>query len=255
MPLTLKAMEYWDDHSDIRDEIDWADIRSNYNPGFFMQPEFMKFNHDGTQLFVNLQQNSALVRVEVATATARAIDGFGLKPWTDGTGIDIIDDESCDAYVTNAFLFSNRKPDGIATVKIDGSDYVLTADEGSDDDYGPYEEKRDAGDVFSGTMLGLRSFVAVSEEFFNTVNSTLGETTMFNSECENNGFAMCADGLEITIGSDAVNFDDPSAPVLERIVALGGRGIGIYKIPDSFEEEIEFVWDSVSHKGPLLDNV
>lgn len=245
MPLTEKALEYWDDHSDIRDEIDWSDIRANYNPGFFMQPEFMHFNHDGTQLFVNLQQNSALVRVEVSSATARAIDGFGLKPWTSGTGIDIVDDNSCDAFVTNPFLYSNRKPDGIATVKIDGSDYVLTADEGSDDDYGAYEEKIDAGDLLSGTTLGLRNFVAVSEELFSTVNSTLGQATMFNSDCEDNGLSVCANGLELTIGSDAVNFDDPSAPVLERIVALGGRGIGVYKIPNSYGEQIEFVWDSV----------
>jgi hypothetical protein len=32
MPLTLKSMEYWDDFSDLRDDIDWSAIRAQYNP-------------------------------------------------------------------------------------------------------------------------------------------------------------------------------------------------------------------------------
>jgi hypothetical protein len=245
MPLTEKALEYWDENSNLADEIDWSSIRADYNPGIFMQPEFIQFSHDGTQLFVNLQQNSALVRIDVASATAEAIDGYGLKEWTTGAGIDIIKDGGCDQFVTSPVLYSNRKPDGIATIEIDGVDYVLTADEGSDADYGPYEEKMDAGDLFNGVTLGQRNFVA-SPAFFNTTDSAQGQTAPFNSDCEDNGLPWCADGLEITIGSDAVDYSDPTAPVVEKVVALGGRGISIYKLPGSYDAEIEFIWDSKS---------
>lgn len=246
MPLTENALEYWDDYSGIAEDIDWSNIRANYNPGFFMQPEYMAFSHDGAQLLVNLQQNSALVRVDLRTATAQAVDGFGLKPWN-VNGIDIIDsDKSCNKFITNPFLYSNRKPDVIASAEIDGVNFVFTADEGSDDDYGPYEEKMEVGNLLLGTTLGLRSFSAISESFFSTVSSTQGATALFNSDCPDNGLeSFCANGLEISIGSDAVNFSNPIAPVLEKIVALGGRGIGIYKVPPSYDDEIEFIWDSV----------
>lgn len=57
MPLTLKAMEYWDLYSKDADDIDWTSIRAQYNPGLFLEPEYMAFNDDGDQLYVNLQEN------------------------------------------------------------------------------------------------------------------------------------------------------------------------------------------------------
>ena len=57
MPLTENAMEYFDLYSNQADDIDWAAIRAEYNPGIFLEPEFMAFNEDGSQLLVNLQEN------------------------------------------------------------------------------------------------------------------------------------------------------------------------------------------------------
>jgi hypothetical protein len=135
MPLTLKAMEYWDLHSNIADEVDWTTVRAQYNPGLFLEPEFMAFTDDGTQLFVNLQENSALLRVNVETGLASSVDGYGLKSWTksaDNEGIDILKDDGCSEFVQNDALYSVRAPDGMALVTIDGEYYVLTADEGDD---------------------------------------------------------------------------------------------------------------------------
>jgi hypothetical protein len=245
MPLTEKAMEYWDDVSNIRDDIDWEALRADYNPGRFMQPEFQRFSDDGRELYVNLQENSALLRIDIASGEVKSISGYGLKPWTDGAGVDIIDDGSCDLLVTNPVLYSLRAPDGIDVATIDGTTYVLTADEGSDFGFGDYEEKVEAGDLFSGTILGQRNFVA-SPSFFDTSSSATGDSAPFNSACEDNGLVWCASGIEITMGSSAVNYANASAPIVERVVMFGGRGIGIFKVPDAIDDELEFVWDSVS---------
>jgi hypothetical protein len=135
MPLTQKAMEYWDLYSSIATDIDWTTVRAQYNPGLFMEPEFLAFTDDGTQLFVNLQENSALLRIDVETGLARSVDGYGLKSWatsSNNEGIDIIKDDGCSELVQNDALYSVRAPDGMAVVTIDGEYYVLIAEEGDD---------------------------------------------------------------------------------------------------------------------------
>jgi hypothetical protein len=135
MPLTLKAMEYWDLYSNIADEVDWTSVRAQYNPGLFLEPEFMAFTDDGKQLFVNLQENSALLRIDVETGLPKSVDGYGLKSWTttaNNEGVDIVKDDGCSQFVQNDALYSVRAPDGMALVTIDGENYVLTADEGDD---------------------------------------------------------------------------------------------------------------------------
>jgi hypothetical protein len=246
MPLTEKAMQYWDDFSNIADNIDWASIRAVYNPALFLEPENFAFSDDGKVLYVNLQENSALLRIDIETASAKAVDGYGLKAWTSGNGIDIVEDDGCSLFVTNPALYSNRAPDGIATVDIDGVTYILTADEGDDKSYGNYDEKADAGDVFNGGTLDQAGFTAPSE-FFNPDSTSEGFSAPFNSDCENTAAEWCAAGLEISLGSSAVDYEtNPEAPVMTKVVAFGGRGISIFKAPASYEEKIEFVWDSVS---------
>jgi hypothetical protein len=245
MPLTLNAMIYWDDNSDIATSIDWSSIRDNYNPSLFMQPEFIQFSPDSKTLLVNLQGNSALARIDILTATLVAVDGYGLKSWTEGEGIDIVDDEGCAQSITHPLLYSLRSPDGIASVEIDGMLYVLTAEEGSDFEYGDFEEKTDAGDFFNGMVLGQQGFV-VDATIFST---NFSEVSNFNSACQTNESEWCASGLQITLGSSAVNYTNTTAPNFQSIVAFGGRGISIYRVPsasDDVSERIERVWDSKS---------
>jgi hypothetical protein len=246
MPLTEKAMQYWDDFSNIADAIDWASIRAVYNPALFLEPENFCFSDDGKVLYVNLQENSALLRIDIETTSAMAVDGYGLKAWTSGNGIDIVEDDGCSMFVTNPALYSNRAPDGIATVDIDGVTYILTADEGDDKSYDDYEEKTDAGDLFNGGTLDQAGFTAPLE-FFNPNSTSEGFSAPFNSDCENTAAEWCAAGLEISLGSSAVDYEtNPEAPVMTKVVAFGGRGISIFKAPASYKEKIEFVWDSVS---------
>ena len=187
--------------------------------------------------------------IDVATATARSVDGYGLKSWTfdsSNLGIDILKDDGCSQFVQNSHLYAVRAPDGMALVTIDGETYVLTADEGDDKDYGDYEEKREAGELFVDTTITERAFKSSDLEFFDASNSANGATKHFNSFCEDNGIDWCADGAEISIGSSAVDYSDPQNPVMSKIVLFGGRGMSIYRVPSDFDAKMEFVWDSGS---------
>ncbi len=251
MPLSLKAMEYWDDHSDIADDLNLQGMRDNYKPSYFFMPEYMRFSNDNKKLFVNLQDNSALIQIDTETAEAKRIDGYGLKPIKD-IGFDLVKDGGCSEYISNDNLFAMRLPDTIDTLELDGVTYIFTADEGTDFDFDDYEEKFDAGKIFDGSSIGLKGFTA-PPAFFNTSNPESSPTARFNNECKNFGtFSKCLDGVEITVGSQAVDYSNPQNPVIEKLVLFGGRGISVFKVPQSYNDPIEFVWDSVRMFMPFV---
>merc|ERR1719492_459592 len=49
--------------------------------------------------------------------------------------------------------------------------------------------------------------------------------------------------MRITVGSEAINYSDPTNPVIEKVVAMGGRGISIFQ---QSSQGLELVWDSGS---------
>jgi hypothetical protein len=206
-------------------------------------PEFMAFNEDGSQLYLNLQDNSALVRIDTSTGQALSVDGYGLKPATT-LGVDIVDDGEC-KLVTNPCLYLGRTPDGIFSLQYEGVNYVLTADEGSDFDLGDYEEKFDSQDLFLKNGTFAFEGWTFADDFFVPGDPSKGCTANFNADCENLGLEWCSN-FEMSVGSSAVDYSNPASPKFERIVGFGGRGISVFKIPESTSERISLVWDSVS---------
>ena len=51
----------------------------------------------------------------------------------------------------------------------------------------------------------------------------------------------CANSMRLTIGTESIDYSDPTAPIFKKLVAIGGRGLSIYKFTD---EGLEMVWDS-----------
>ena len=85
LPLTKNAAIYWNDEgAGVGDGTTYGweasgGVIEKFNPAIVLNPEFLAFNEDGSELFINFQKNSALVRVDTATAIASSIDGYGLK--------------------------------------------------------------------------------------------------------------------------------------------------------------------------------
>lgn len=214
-------------------------LQNEYNPALGLDPEYIAFNHEGTKIYLNLQENSALAVIDVATAKLDFIDGYGLKSFTNGDGVDIVDDKQCRLY-TNDCLYVARRPDGIATVELDGKDYILTADEGSDYSIGnddeEWEEKIDSQDLFeAGGVFAYEGFS------FNPANAAC--MANFQADCdESTAPGGWCSNFEILVSPGVVDYSSGN-PVMDKIVGIGGRGIGIFEVDTS---GITFVWDSVS---------
>ena len=131
LPLSQNALEYWDEHSSIANDVNFTLARAAYTTSSGLEPEWVEWALDDKYVLVNLQENSALVKINVETATAEDIWPYGLKSW-EATPIDIIEDDGCATMPTVPGLYSVRTPDSIAVINVDGQTYVATANEGDD---------------------------------------------------------------------------------------------------------------------------
>ena len=140
LALPLKALEYFDDHSAaFSGDLDFAAARAAYAPENNFEPEYVAWSADGSTLYVNLQENSAIVTVDAASATATAIHGLPLKDWS-ALGVDTVEDGAC-VLEPKPDFYSMRMPDTLVAFEVDGATYLATPNEGDDKEYGAYEEK------------------------------------------------------------------------------------------------------------------
>ena len=149
MPVTKKALEYWDEHSHMAGDLDFQDVRADYRPSVFLRPENIAWgNVEETELLINMQINNGLLRIDATEAKILDAVGYGLKDHSQ-VPIDLNpDDNKCDLR-TYDHVFSMRNPDGITTMRYNGRLYVLTGNEGDDFEYRGFEFISEAQDVFN----------------------------------------------------------------------------------------------------------
>jgi len=70
LPLSLNALKYWNASTP---DIDFSNAIDSYTTASVLEPEYLAFSADESKLYVNLQENSALVVVDVATNEAESI--------------------------------------------------------------------------------------------------------------------------------------------------------------------------------------
>ena len=223
--MSLASMSYFNDHSYLKDDLDWDAAIASYTPATQLEPEYLAWSGDDATVYVNLQENSAVVAVDAATATAADVFGLGLKSWA-ATKIDTVKDGECILETKPGFA-TMRMPDSIAAFTLDGKDYLLFAEEGDDYTYGDFEDKQKFKDV-------IKSATEFEDDFADFVAGA-GMADAF----ANFGDTKMA----VTIGPRAVDYSDPAAPVFEAAVGYGGRGISIYEASPT---ALTWVWDSGS---------
>ena len=69
LPLSLNAMKYWNQFEDIN----FTAAIESYTPAAVLEPEYLAWGQNETKLYVNLQENNALVIVDVATNEVESI--------------------------------------------------------------------------------------------------------------------------------------------------------------------------------------
>ncbi|MEL0629265.1 choice-of-anchor I family protein [Psychromonas aquatilis] len=97
-----------------------------------LEPEYIAINHDNSKAFVSLQENNAIAIIDLTTKRIERIVALGLKDHMQkGNEIDG-NDKDKQALLTNQPFLGVYQPDSIASVDINGIDYLVTANEGDD---------------------------------------------------------------------------------------------------------------------------
>jgi hypothetical protein len=99
-----------------------------------------------------------------------------------------------------------------------------------------------SSDIFDGSSLLFEGLTADSA-IFDAASPMSGQSKYFNNQCgEMEGSPdWCANSMRLTVGTESIDYSDPTAPIFKKLVAIGGRGLSIYKFTD---EGLEMVWDS-----------
>ena len=161
MPLTKKALKYWDTLSPIASDVDFSQVLAEYQSSMLVRGESLAWNGpEETELLVNLQQNNGLIRIDVANNRALALAGYGLKDHGQ-VPIDINSDDGICDFRTYPGLFSLRSPDTVNTLRYNGKLYLLTANEGDDLEFGDYEEAIEAADLFQVNTISCCCIIGI----------------------------------------------------------------------------------------------
>lgn len=108
-------------------------------PSQDLEPESMVVNSDYTKAYVMLQENNAMGIIDLSTFTVDTVIGLGYKDFT-SIGIDVSDSNQVIDIKPRDNLFGMYQPDGSAIYKVNGKEYILTANEGAPREYSGYSE-------------------------------------------------------------------------------------------------------------------
>jgi hypothetical protein len=114
-----------------------------------MEPEYITINGDDTKAYVSCQENNAIAVVDIATATVEDIIALGYKDYSlVENAIDASDDDNISGNFQQwDNVWGMYQPDAIQIVTINGTEYLLTANEGDARDYNGYSEEDRVSDI------------------------------------------------------------------------------------------------------------
>lgn len=106
-----------------------------------MEPEYIAVSSDGSKAYVALQEANAIAVLDTVNQSITDIYSVGFEDYSK-VAVDIKEDGTYDA-TTYENLVGARMPDGIAVYNVNGTDYLVTANEGDSRDWNGYcnEEK------------------------------------------------------------------------------------------------------------------
>ena len=101
-----------------------------------LEPEYVTVSADSRTAYVSMQENNAIASIDLATGNIRSIWGLGAKNHgLPGNGFDASNKDGVTNIVPHDNVFGLYMPDTIAAVNIQGTDYILTANEGDSREY------------------------------------------------------------------------------------------------------------------------
>jgi|694.fasta_scaffold14568_10 hypothetical protein len=162
-----------------------------------LEPEYIVVSDDNTTAYVALQENNALLVVDLVNNAIVSINALGYSDYSSGNGMDA-SDQTGQVLITSLPVKGTYMPDAMAYATINGQGYVFTANEG---------DSREFGSVVDAARI-----------------STLPlDQTVFPDQAilKNNRFAGRLNGLNYSGDTDGDGD-------LDEIHVMGGRSFSIW---------------------------
>ena len=112
-----------------------------------MEPEYITVSDDSQMAYVTLQENNAYAIIDLSAMEITEIIPFGLKDHS-------LPQNSLDTSDETDFIFNASwpikgvyMPDAVSYYSVNGTNYIVTANEGDARDYSGYAEERKIGDA------------------------------------------------------------------------------------------------------------
>ena len=100
-----------------------------------LEPEYITVSHDSRTAWVTLQENNAIAEIDLRSKSVVALRGLGFKDHNRaGSGLDGGRDDGANRILPWPVL-GMYQPDGIATLRLRGQTYLVTANEGDVREY------------------------------------------------------------------------------------------------------------------------
>lgn len=148
------------------------------------EPEYITVDETSTTAWITLQENNAIAKLDIASATITDIYPLGLKDFSlPGNALDISNDAS-EIQIANWPVFGMYLPDAISSFEVGGMTYLVTANEGDSRDYGGYSEEtrlKSGGYNLDPSYGDMTDFLKVDE------NSGRVKVTTANGDFGNDG--------------------------------------------------------------------
>lgn len=140
-----------------------------------LEPEYVAISADNSTAYVGLQENNALAIVDLSDGSITDIKALGYKDHSvAGNGLDASDKDDMINITTYPFR-GLYHPDAIASVNIDGTEYILTANEGDARDYDAYSEEARLKDVVLDASAFPNAATLQEDENGGRINITLAD--------------------------------------------------------------------------------
>lgn len=174
-----------------------------------LEPEYVTANSNATKAYVSLQENNAVMIIDIQSATIDTVIGLGyLDRSIAGNGLDASDVNPAIDIKTYDRLFALFQPDAITAFEFNGATYIASANEGSPIDKSSFTDVS----RLNSTPIDPGKFTNVG----NLINdNSLGRLEINSMLGDNNG-----DGLK------------------DSLFTFGTRSFSIW------DENFQLVWDS-----------
>lgn len=112
-----------------------------------LEPEYIVISSDNRTAFVTCQENNALISIDIATATINDVKAYGTKDYSLAENAADLSDRDDTKELKTWPVKSFYQPDGMDIMTINGTDFIITANEGDARDYDGYSEEERLDDI------------------------------------------------------------------------------------------------------------